>query len=40
VETRPAAAPMIQDQWAEGRRPVDNASSRVSFASGSPTLKN
>jgi hypothetical protein len=31
---------MIQDQWAEDRQPVDSASSKVSFASDSPTLKN
>jgi hypothetical protein len=31
---------MIQDQWAEDRRPVDSASSKASFANGSPMLKN
>lgn len=35
-----AAAPLIQDQWAEARRLVDSASSKASFANASPILKN
>jgi hypothetical protein len=35
-----AAAPLIQDQRVEDLRLVDSASSKASFGSGSPTLKN